>query len=72
MADLHALDREEGGQVGSEGGQHEDDEQPVGGDEGATAESLGSFTPSLRGERGQGEPEALLESELSVSKTLIV
>ena len=61
---LHALHGEEGGQVGGEGGQHEDDKQPVGGHKDPGGEGLGGLPATLGREGGEGEPEGLLEGEL--------
>ena len=67
-AHLHPLDGEEGGQVGCESGQHQDDKQPVGGHQGAAREGLRRLPAALRRERRQREPEALLQRECPVGE----
>ena len=67
---LHPLDGEEGGEVGGEGGQHQDDEEPVGRHEDAPRQRLGRLPAALRRQRGQGVPEALTQVEVpSARKT---
>lgn len=61
---LHPLDGEESREIGRESGEHEDDEEPVGSDEGTARERLGRLAAALGRERRQGEPEALLQREL--------
>ena len=61
---LHPLDGEEGGQVGGEGGQHQDHEEPVGRHEDAPGQRLGRLPAALRRQRGEGVPEALLQVEV--------
>ena len=64
---LHPLDCEEGSEIGREGGEHEYDEEPVGGNEDATREGLGALSAALRGQGGQGEPETLTNGEVAGS-----
>ena len=61
---LHPLDGEEGGQVGGEGGQHQDHKKPVGRHEDAPGQRLGRLAAALRRQRGEGVPEALLQVEV--------
>lgn len=65
---LHPLDREEGGEISGESGQHEDDEEPVSCHQGATRKRLRGLATTLGSERSQGEPETLFQGELSVGK----
>ena len=51
--------------IGSEGCQHQNHKQPVGGHEDPGGESLGGLATSLWSEGGHGEPERLLEAEVS-------
>ena len=51
--------------IGSEGCQHQNHKQPVGGHEDPGGESLGGLATSLWSEGGHGEPERLLQCEVS-------
>ena len=64
---LHSLHGEEGGQVGGEGGQHQNNEEPISGDQDAPGQRLGRLPAALGGQRGEGEPEALLQVEVPAS-----
>jgi hypothetical protein len=60
---LHPFNSEEGGEVRGEGGEHEDDKEPVGGHEDPPGQRLWRLPAALRGERREREPEALLQGE---------
>lgn len=62
---MHAFYSEECRQIGSERGQHEYDENPIGGDQNAAADGFRRFAASLRRERSQREPKTLDQSEIS-------
>lgn len=66
IAHLHPFHRQKCCQIRSERSQHEDDENPIGGDQDAAADRFWRFPSSLRRERSQREPKTLDEREMPI------